>query len=612
MKSISKLIFEERHGSSPKVIFMAGGAGSGKSTILKQLNLKGMEILDPDEAFERQMEKDGVDFDLASRDAKYQDLKAQIVQAQEAEDEEALASLLAQKEELRAIISKEKMAFYASQKQLKDKQQELLDVGSDFIVDGTGGDNRKVAALKRRLEAAGYQTAMIHILVPLEVSLHRNRNRPRKLPDAAVERSWKKSAANAELYSKLFGKNYFQIQSPLPDDEVRTVVSNVQSFLREGVMFEQVQKVVKANAGDVSEGILGAAVAARFLMPDGVVDATAIWRVIQELNKAKNTSPGVSVTKTKTFTRPHGKTRKSDKITLTVGLATNNFAGLMDPKFFASISGIVNAAASFASNPRLLKIAKTIAANPKENNIVISSIGLEDQKGTKVDLKILVDGTPISLGALSLKAGGTKQLGQIGQGWAAPKPGASRGIFDLFKALFGIELSNQKRKQYESALQTAEYAKINQAIDAVYYECFEQVGSKFDTNEPREIANFIVGLAKAIKYEAMLEEEGVILVHLNAGTFKALNFEQFVKMAMDETVEMDIEIEYRPPANWTSSVPYLFINMSVNGSDFGTLISIRPKIRVEEGVKVKEFRHYVQKEAGLAKMIALDLTQEEE
>lgn len=366
------------------------------------------------------------------------------------------------------------------------------------------------------------------------------------------------------------------------------------------------ETTTKANAGDVAEGILGAAVTARFIYGSTKpITPAEIWKIIQALEGTTNKSTGQTMLKSKTFSKPPVvKPGQPNSVTLTVGLSENNWAGFVDPSFFASIDGIVRAAASFASSPALVRLTKDIEMSAKANKIEISSVGLEDQKGTKVDLKIAIDGKIIPLGALSLKAGGTKQVGQIGKGWAAPKPGASRGIVDLFRALFGIEINAKLQKNYEAALASANYAAISEAIDEVYYDCFQQVSRRFDS-DVQEIEDFIIGLAKAIKYEAMLEEEGVILVHLDAGNFKAMDFGKFVKMAEDQGVEMDIEIEYQPPASYETNVPYLFVNLKVDGHDYGKLISIRPKIRVEEGVKVKEFRHYVQKEPGLAKLLAI-------
>lgn len=368
------------------------------------------------------------------------------------------------------------------------------------------------------------------------------------------------------------------------------------------------ETATKANAGDVSEGILGAACTARFLYgSEKPITQKEIWTVIEQLNKTTNKSTGSTVLKSKTFSKPPTvKPGQPNSITLTVGLSENNYAGFIDPVFFQSIDGIVRAAAAFASSPSFIRLVKNVEMSAKANKIEISSVGLEDQKGTKVDLKIAVDGKVVPLGALSLKAGGTKQVGQIGKGWAASKPGASRGIVDLFRALFGVEINKNLQKQYEQALSSANYVAISQAIDEVYYDCFKQVSKKFDSGV-NEISDFIIGLAKAIKYEAMLEEEGVILVHLDAGNFKALDFGKFVSLANDEQVEMDVEIQYQPPASYENSVPFLFVNLKVDGQDFGKLISIRPKIRVEEGVKVKEFKHYVQKESGLAKLLSIDL-----
>jgi hypothetical protein len=206
----------------------------------------------------------------------------------------------------------------------------------------------------------------------------------------------------------------------------------------------------KSNAGDVSEGILGAAVTARFLYGSAKpITPKEIWTVIQQLNTTTNKSTGSTILKSKTFSKPPVvKPGQPNTVTLTVGLSANNFAGLVDPKYFQSINGIVKAAAAFASSPALVRLVKEVEMSAKANKIEISSVGLEDQKGTKVDLKIAIDGKVIPLGALSLKAGGTKQVGQIGKGWAASKPGGSRGIVDLFRALFGIEISKNLQRQY--------------------------------------------------------------------------------------------------------------------------------------------------------------------
>jgi len=50
MKLIEALLSEE--SSTPKAIFMAGPAGSGKSTILRKLNLENFKIINVDDDYE--------------------------------------------------------------------------------------------------------------------------------------------------------------------------------------------------------------------------------------------------------------------------------------------------------------------------------------------------------------------------------------------------------------------------------------------------------------------------------------------------------------------------------------------------------------------------------
>ena len=51
----------------PKVIFMAGGPGSGKSTVIRQLGLDGrLKVINPDDQYEADMQAEGIPMDRAT------------------------------------------------------------------------------------------------------------------------------------------------------------------------------------------------------------------------------------------------------------------------------------------------------------------------------------------------------------------------------------------------------------------------------------------------------------------------------------------------------------------------------------------------------------------
>jgi predicted ABC-type ATPase len=72
--------------------------------------------------------------------------------------------------------------------------------GSPVIVDGTGRDYSKIEKQMRMAEKNGYKTHLVYVYVPFEVSIWRNRNRPRFVPEDVIMEQSQKIAQN---YKKL-------------------------------------------------------------------------------------------------------------------------------------------------------------------------------------------------------------------------------------------------------------------------------------------------------------------------------------------------------------------------------------------------------------------------
>ena len=347
------------------------------------------------------------------------------------------------------------------------------------------------------------------------------------------------------------------------------------------------------NLGDMAEAILGAAIVAKFKTPKSQVTTASIIEILNQL-------PKITKSYSQSVVRQvlRVSSTKNDDIIFTIGLATINYMSLHNQEAMNRANGILQSAALFANSTQVSDYALKAYNDPKKNIINISSIGTENQKGTKVDLKVDYDGQIVPWGKLSLKAGGTKQLGQIGKGWEAGVK-ASRGIVDLFRGLFGIELDSSLRAPYAKAIGTGTYEDAVKVIQEVYWDAYQKISDRFDGG-PKELQDFLSTLASGIRYEAYLDEQGITLLQLGNNTFKTMDFNKLVQIMKDENLNVEIEVNY----NKEGQVPKLYMNLWIDGEAYGPIVSVRPKIRKNEKTGgIGEFRHYVEKEAGLVKLI---------
>jgi predicted NUDIX family NTP pyrophosphohydrolase/adenylate kinase family enzyme len=166
-----------------KAIFMAGGPGSGKGTLLSKIGAydENMQVINADDHFEPLLKAAGLSLDLDHPE--------------------------------REIRSQQGKLFVQAQNAAKEQTREFMKNRADIIIDGTAGSFINIRKAKERLEDAGYDVAMIYVDVPLEVSLARNEKRfeqgGRKVKPERVEKSWKAVNKNKEPYAGLFGSNFF-------------------------------------------------------------------------------------------------------------------------------------------------------------------------------------------------------------------------------------------------------------------------------------------------------------------------------------------------------------------------------------------------------------------
>ena len=172
---------------SPKVIFTAGGPGSGKSTVVRNLGLKGrLKVINPDDQYEEAMRDEEVPMDRMSLLDEYKPLKDEYLEAERTGDVQRVAALGPRYLKLKSQLSRNMQLFNQARSAAKQEKESRIERREWFIVDGTGGNYNEIAKQVNRLESAGYDTAMIFIDVPMETSVERDHARGTNLYGLSV------------------------------------------------------------------------------------------------------------------------------------------------------------------------------------------------------------------------------------------------------------------------------------------------------------------------------------------------------------------------------------------------------------------------------------------
>ena len=223
---------------------------------------------------------------------------------------------------------------------------------------------------------------------------------------------------------------------------------NYNSYIREQYRNLQ-EKVWKPNMGDLAEPILACGVAAKFANPDAVVTRTAIEKLLRKvIKKNPENIDG----------KPGGELKVKDNIFLRVAIRRREWEWLKDESHWELIDWQFKAVAQYCNDKsrsvegkvdlmkgkgrRLHLIAKAYMLNGRKDEIRVDADGTGDQKGTKADIKITLNGKKANM-QMSLKVKGGDQIGQ-----KAGVPFDRQ--YEIFKEL-GIDVG-PARKEYDEAV----------------------------------------------------------------------------------------------------------------------------------------------------------------
>jgi len=176
-----------------KAVFLAGGPGSGKSTVAAELfgminagfSVDGLKNVNSDRFFEFMLQKNNLTTDLAS-------------------------------------LSKDEFDKLTGPGSPREKAKQMFQTAYGFylggrlgmLIDGTGDDTKKVIEHAEKLKNEfGYDVSMIFVNTPLEKALERNDNRPRKLPHDLVTQSWNEAQRAKAEYERYFAKDFKEVMN---------------------------------------------------------------------------------------------------------------------------------------------------------------------------------------------------------------------------------------------------------------------------------------------------------------------------------------------------------------------------------------------------------------
>lgn len=167
--------------NTPKAIFLAGPAGSGKTYISKQIIPSSLKVINVDNTYEELLKASGMG--MSQKDF----TPDQLSQA---------AKLMGQ-----------------AQKTTREKLSQSIEDKNDIVIDGTGAASGPILKKKQQLEDLGYETLMLMIYVSPLTSLERNQQRDRSLLPSIVLRTWRDVNKNIGLYKQEFGDNFILLNN---------------------------------------------------------------------------------------------------------------------------------------------------------------------------------------------------------------------------------------------------------------------------------------------------------------------------------------------------------------------------------------------------------------
>jgi hypothetical protein len=335
-----------------------------------------------------------------------------------------------------------------------------------------------------------------------------------------------------------------------------------------------------ANRGETAEGILGAAMFAKFTKREpnediGTVTPQDIGSVLDSLKQTGEDQYQVEV---EDFDNEH-----ADVISFVLRLKSGPYQDLMDPEKRPLLASEFSSAAAYVNSSDAERYSKYFYINGRSDQIVIMADGVTGEKEQKTDVWVYVedeDGQPRKLRLnTSLKVGGVKQFGQVG----GDKDDTQQTLWNYFGINVRPALANFKLMMKSKGPRAA--------LGQVYEYATDQLNQELEKSKPKDKAKILDSIATGITHFATLGDPNVELVDFSDGGFKILRFNKLV----DRLKDIDLEAKYVTDKTWPEVV------ICERGNPKNKLLTIRMKIenKPNGGIYV---RNYIEKGPLLEKL----------
>lgn len=267
-----------------------------------------------------------------------------------------------------------------------------------------------------------------------------------------------------------------------------------------------------SNRGEVSEGILGAAMFAKFTKRQpgeevGQVTPADITNVLDTLQAQGDDTYSVTVN--------DAESDIADTISFILKLKTAPYQDLMNPLKRKLLTNELTSAAAYVNNPMAERYSKYFYLNGRADEINIMADGAASETEKKSDVWVAIKDKNGAMRTLklnaSLKVGGVAQFGQVS--------GTSVETMNKLFGYFGIDVSPYTAK-YEQEAKKDQF----KAIEYMYRQIVEELQSKLSGDNDTEEARFVDNVAHAVTHFATLGDSNVELVDFAKGGFKILRF----------------------------------------------------------------------------------------
>jgi hypothetical protein len=347
-----------------------------------------------------------------------------------------------------------------------------------------------------------------------------------------------------------------------------------------------------ANRGETAEGILGAAMFAKFTKREpgediGTVTPQDIGAVLDNLQQTGEDQYQVEV---EDFDNEH-----ADVISFVLRLKSGPYQDLMDPEKRPLLASEFSSAAAYVNSSDAERYSKYFYINGRSDQIVIMADGVTGEKEQKTDVWVYVtdeDGQQRKLRLnTSLKVGGVKQFGQMG----GDSEETQQALWNYFGIDVGPALAN-----FTKARKSNSPTATRDAFKKMYQYAAKQLDLKLQKASPKDEANILNSIATGITHFATLGDPNVELVDFSDGGFKILRFNKLI----EKLKTVDLEATYadsKQQKNGPDREIWPEVQIHERGNPKNKLLTIRMKVenKPKGGIYV---RNYIEKGPLLEKL----------